>query len=196
MTPATPPEADPESMSVASALVAARAELGLSQAALADASGVSRSAIKGYETGRNMPGARELKALCAVLRVTPNALLYGTETPFSGDELDSEAARQTRTFLNEPKSAMHLRTQLMALGALLTIEEATSLLHLVRSLAVARHGPEIVKDALIGAELFTEMAAAFKSESKRVMKEGGEVNVDAMTEGITRVLEANPRKPE
>lgn len=42
----------------------------------ASASGISRSAIKGYETCRNMPGARELRWLCRTMasRTTKPAL--------------------------------------------------------------------------------------------------------------------------
>ncbi|HUY83989.1 MAG TPA: helix-turn-helix transcriptional regulator, partial [Steroidobacteraceae bacterium] len=45
--------------------------------------GVSRSVISLYELGVNRPGAREILLLCEALKVTPNWLLYGSESPIS-----------------------------------------------------------------------------------------------------------------
>lgn len=72
-------------------IVEARSGLGLSQASLhtrtrlADPmkKGVSRAVLSLYETGVNKPGAREIRLLCDTLKVTPNWLLYGTESPAS-----------------------------------------------------------------------------------------------------------------
>src|SRR4051812_31321179 len=80
-----------DAMSIASELIRARDERGITQAHLAELSGVSRSAIKGYESGRNMPGARELKALCQALAVSPNRLLFGAEDVTFGQERDDPA---------------------------------------------------------------------------------------------------------
>lgn len=43
--------------------------------------GISRTALIGYEAGTSRPGARELRILCQTLVVSPNKLLFGTETP-------------------------------------------------------------------------------------------------------------------
>lgn len=67
----------------------ARNGLGLSQQAVhtrskivdAEGLGVSRAALSLYETGTNKPGAREITLLCEVLTVSPNWLLYGSESP-------------------------------------------------------------------------------------------------------------------
>jgi transcriptional regulator with XRE-family HTH domain len=134
---------DEDAMSVANALIRARSELGLTQVQVAEASGVSRSAIKGYETGRNMPGGRELKALCSVLRVSPNAILFGTETPFSGGPEDGETPRWLRDASAEPESEDRARVRLSGLLSFLTSQERASILNLVQALAVARHGPEM-----------------------------------------------------
>ena len=121
---------------IASALIKARNEMGLSQAELSERSGVSRSAIKGYETGRNMPGARELKSLCRVLRVSPTQLLYGSEEAFRGRE--------------EPGLSLgsldisRARWRLHSITKLLTLDEVAALSQLARSIAVARHGVEPV----------------------------------------------------
>src|SRR5690606_4832477 len=72
----------PSPTAFASELIKARTELGLTQSKLAEQSGLSVSAIKAYESGRNLPGARELRELCQALQVSPNKLLFGTEAPF------------------------------------------------------------------------------------------------------------------
>lgn len=67
----------------------ARNGLGFSQQAVhtrskmvdAEGLGVSRAALSLYETGTNKPGAREITLLCEVLKVSPNWLLYGSESP-------------------------------------------------------------------------------------------------------------------
>lgn len=67
----------------------ARDGLGFSQQALAtrtrladpDGQGISRAVLSLYETGVNKPGAREIKLLCEALKVTPNWLLYGSDSP-------------------------------------------------------------------------------------------------------------------
>ncbi len=41
--------------------------------------GISRTSLHGYESGRSKPGAKELLKLCQVLEVTPNRLLLGTD---------------------------------------------------------------------------------------------------------------------
>lgn len=46
-----------------------------------DGVGVSRAALSLYEIGTNKPGAREITLLCEVLHVSPNWLLYGSESP-------------------------------------------------------------------------------------------------------------------
>ncbi|BBP05318.1 hypothetical protein TPL01_14930 [Sulfuriferula plumbiphila] len=42
--------------------------------------GISRLALSRYEAGKFMPGARELRILCHALGVSPNWLLFGSES--------------------------------------------------------------------------------------------------------------------
>lgn len=73
---------------VSSRLKIAREDRAFTQGALANRTkvvdpeekGISRTAIIGYEQGASKPGLREIKLLCDVLRVTPNWLIYGTES--------------------------------------------------------------------------------------------------------------------
>lgn len=60
----------------------ARERKGLSFSDLHKVTGISRTALHDYESGRTKPGARELGLLCEAMRVTPNWLLLGTEDPF------------------------------------------------------------------------------------------------------------------
>lgn len=68
----------------------ARRAAGLTQGELAEktqrvdvtGNGISGAVISLYERGVNRPGPREIRILCETLRITPNHLVYGEETPF------------------------------------------------------------------------------------------------------------------
>ncbi len=83
------PAIDSLAVEIGKRLVEAREGLGLSQQNVHGASkrvdpageGVSRSALSLYETGVNRPGAREIVLLCEALKITPNWLLYGSDSP-------------------------------------------------------------------------------------------------------------------
>lgn len=85
----TEEKSDSLSISIGRRLVEARMGLGLSQQAVhtrtklndPEGVGVSRAVLSLYETGVNKPGAREIRILCETLKVTPNWLLYGTDSP-------------------------------------------------------------------------------------------------------------------
>ena len=67
----------------------AREGLQLTQAHLAtrtrmadpDDKGISRTALVGYEAGSSRPGLREIRLLCEVLKISPNWLIFGSESP-------------------------------------------------------------------------------------------------------------------
>ena len=68
-------------------LSGAISKAGLSDAEVSRVTGISRSVLIGYKAGRTLPGAAEIWALCQALKVSPNELLTGTETPFERDPL-------------------------------------------------------------------------------------------------------------
>lgn len=182
--------ADPESQSLASTLIHARNLLGLTQAQLSEKSGVSRSAIKGYESGRNMPGARELKALSVVLGVSPNVLLFGTETPFEpkpepkhveGDDLDF--------FIEYPDELKVIRARLVILSSMLTHDEAVSLLKLVQGLAIARRGITEVKNAIYVADKVTGMATVMARAAKTHHATGAEIDPEGIANQMADFIE-------
>lgn len=141
----------PEEITFASELIKIRSERGLTQALLSQKSGLSLSAIKAYESGRNMPGARELRELCQALQVSPNKLLFGTETPF--------AATTVANLLIDADTEDQLvkRMRLGMLSSLLSSDERASLHVLAESIAIARHGESKVRETIKVADLMAGM---------------------------------------
>jgi transcriptional regulator with XRE-family HTH domain len=70
---------DPKPDSVAIELKKAREAKGLTFSDLHRLTAISRTTLHDYESGRSMPGAKELVKLCQVLEVTPNRLLLGMD---------------------------------------------------------------------------------------------------------------------
>ena len=70
-------------------ILEARSGLGWSQQAMhsrtklhdQEGLGISRAVLSLYETGVNKPGAREIRILCETLKITPNWLLFGVDSP-------------------------------------------------------------------------------------------------------------------
>jgi len=83
------PRVDKLALEIGRRISQARSGLGISQQAVstrssmldADGIGISRATLSLYETGTNKPGAREILLLCEVLSVSPNWLLFGSESP-------------------------------------------------------------------------------------------------------------------
>lgn len=177
---------------MASELINARTERGFSQAHLAEVSGVSRSAIKGYESGRNMPGARELRALCQALHVTPNRLLFGTEAPsFAGDD----ASRVEAMLRSDPEDKAVPRARLAAIGDLLTSEETSSLLLLAQAIATARHGAERVRQTLLGADFMAGIARTMMESTAEAARTGSKIDPEGSAQKLDAFLRRQGNKP-
>lgn len=148
----------------ASTLVRARSALSITQNELHKRTGISREAIKGYESGRNKPGVRELKALCEALQISPNQLIFGTEEPFKmkGD---------VHGMLTETGSFNWLK--LAALFDLLTAKEKESFLFLLQSILLARHSKEEVEKKIGSMEVVAGMFGALMGGAAHV-KSGGD----------------------
>ncbi|HSV70292.1 MAG TPA: XRE family transcriptional regulator [Methylibium sp.] len=182
-----PAPTDPtEGLSIASELISARNERGFTQAQLAELSGVSRSAIKAYETGRNMPGSRELRALCVALQCTPNRLLFGTEAPTFGSD---DAAKFEALLRSDPEEAQLARARLAGLSSLLTGDEYRSVLHLVHSLAVARHGVDRVKDVIASADFVAAMFGSMLEQGAVAERTGAPVDPQAVVQGAAKRMQ-------
>jgi transcriptional regulator with XRE-family HTH domain len=66
---------DPEVAALGKAIEARRKELGLSQKALADASGIDVRRIGDYVRGQHNPSVPNLKRLCPALKLTADELM-------------------------------------------------------------------------------------------------------------------------
>lgn len=160
----------PENISFASELIKARDELGLTQSQLASKSGLSVSAIKAYESGRNMPGARELRELCQALQVSPNKLLFGKELPFSPRSVMDALV----DIESENDTVARMRATMLLF--MISSDERASILTLVQSLAVARHGMEKVKESILGADLFTGFAREVMQATNEAYRTGNPID--------------------
>lgn len=113
------PKTDNLATAIGRRLSQARNGLGLSQQAVstrsavldADGVGISRATLSLYETGTNKPGAREILLLCEVLSISPNWLLFGSESP-------ARAIQPTTLFLagNDLDISSRLAIALLALN--------------------------------------------------------------------------------
>lgn len=142
------PAQSPEKLVIATEIIKGRELLGMTQAQLSAVSRVSLSAIKGYETGRNVPGARELKQLCTALRVSPNRMIFGVDEPF-------QAPVDVGADQSGGSAAPTDRERVKFLLQCLSTQECGALYALVHALAVARHGVEVVNSMIEGADFFT-----------------------------------------
>lgn len=140
------PDLQAEKQIIGTEIIKARELLGLTQAELASRSQVSLSAIKGYETGRNFPGAREIKQLCQTLRISPNKLIFGQENPFPERSFRSQSAP-----LKDPLRAESYRVKMQHMLPLLSADECAAFHSLAYSLATARHGLKVTHEAFASA---------------------------------------------
>lgn len=183
----------PNASTFASELIKARAESGWTQNKLAEKSGVSLSAIKGYEAGRNMPGARELRELCQALQISPNKILFGTELPFEQRSIANLLIEGT------PENEHVSSVRLALLYPLLAKDEQTSLDTLIRSLAIARHGIEKVNETLKAADLLTGIGRELTRQTGVALKTSKfEVSATDFEKNVTQFMDrqGHPGPPE
>lgn len=170
----------PSPLAFSSELIKARTELGLTQSQVATKSGLSASAIKAYETGRNLPGARELRELCQALEISPNKLLFGTEAPF-----------QPRTFANlltdgEGEDEHVARGRATFLLGMLSSDERDAILTIIQSMAISRHGQEKVKERIGVADLTVGMSRLLM----KIFRDKANAGKDWNTQEIEAEVEA------
>lgn len=159
-----PPLQDP--ISFASELIKARSDLGLTQSQLSAKSGVSISAIKAYESGRNMPGTRELRELCIALQISPNKLLFGVESPY-------EVRSILDLLAGDGDAEDHVaQLKLATLISMLSSDERDALTTLASSIAIARHGEPEVKKRLIFSTFMTGLSREIAKSSKESLDTG------------------------
>lgn len=133
----------------------ARTGLGWSQQALHTRSkwhdpegvGISRAVLSLYETGVNKPGAREICILCETLKITPNWLLFGSDSP-------AKSLQASMEFMRGDELTLSVR---LAFGLLsLAPEERDSLASLLLSLLSKSLGDIQLSSLMTMANLMAE----------------------------------------
>lgn len=109
----------------------ARTSKNLSVSELHRLTGISRTVLQGYESGRYKPGAREIRLLSDKLDCSPNRLLLGRDDFRQESHLD-DLFGDTASTTNAAKFAVIFQ--------LLTMEEQRAILSLLTLLAEARVG--------------------------------------------------------
>lgn len=180
----------PEEISFASELIKVRSEQGLTQAQLAEKSGLSLSAIKAYESGRNMPGARELRELCQALQTSPNKLLFGTELPFK------ETSVANLLVDGDTDDHVVKRMRLAYLSGLLSSDERQSLYVLAESIAIARHGEVKVKEAIKVADVMAGIGRSLMKVTRDAIVKKQPIDTSEMTKQVESFMDRQGHIPE
>lgn len=179
----------------------ARNGLGFSQQAVhvrsrmvdADRLGISRAALSLYERGINKPGAREITLLCEVLHVSPNWLLYGSESP-------AKTLQPTTIFLVGDDLAISTRLAFAMLA--LNPSDRDSLANLVFSMLTGKLGDMrlsmlMTMSNMMRDSINKEMLEAVGKDSANLplpqlidkfieaMTEGGETNYGNLRRALT-----------
>ncbi|TAM39151.1 MAG: XRE family transcriptional regulator [Burkholderiaceae bacterium] len=193
MSPDNPPSSI-EKLVLASEIIKGRERLDLTQAQLAAQSQVSLSAIKAYETGRTLPGAKELRQLCKTLGITPNKMLFGVEEPFPNVDRQDAAQAPGR------KGAVVQRGRIAQLVQMLSFDESYAVYSIVHSIALARHGEATVHSALDTADFGTGLdqiskGADFDPELFRLVLQDERVAREflAALKGALASIKGNPK---
>lgn len=185
------PEAKKPLDPLAVELVRARKAAGWTQNELHQKTGISRDAIKGYETGRNMPGSRELRVLCEALGVSANKVLWGRDA-------FQAPAGPIKGMFSDP--SMDLATQhlkMIMLLNMLTQDEREAIMTLIESIIVGRKGgrDEINKALAVVNILGEEMHGDFARVAEGIMEETmTEERVADLNAKMEAAIKKKPRK--
>ena len=146
-------------------ILIARRRHELTQSQLASRSGVARTVIAGYEAGTYIPGGREIRRLCEALQMTPNYLLYGSDSPFKIYDPLRELIER-----NDPQSAAIIIA--LVLQALSRAERDAALTMLL-SMYESKRGPESLRAlqaiAAMLDKIFMDKAADFERIAQQIV---------------------------
>lgn len=126
----------------------AREAKGFTHTDLHRKTGISRSVLFGYETGRTKPGAKEIRLLSEALQVNPNRLLFGNDEPFK----PRTGLRSLAKLRNSHMGVIAATIIVPVVFATLDDDQLESLLVLLASLVEARD-----KDAANKITAFAEV---------------------------------------
>lgn len=130
----------------------ARERKGKSLSDLHKATGISRTALHDYESGRTKPGAKETKLLCETLEVTPNWLIFGNEEPFK----KRDGLRALVKLKDSPLMVMVSMLILPTLISTFDDDQLEALLTIMATMLEARNRPAY-NYVTAAAEVFTEL---------------------------------------
>lgn len=172
--------------SIGSEIAKARKILGLTQVELARRSGISRDSLNKYESGKHLPGARELRLLCDALGVSPNRLLLGS------DEFNPPSSLLPALFTDGESSEHRDFLRFMVVFRLLTTQEQKAVMTMMESIIVGRIGIDAVNMMMAAMEGVVE---AMNPEVEQIL---GIFDADAMTperkEEINKQVEEKIKK--
>lgn len=113
-------------MTLGARLMAARKKCGYTQRELARQIGAKHNSISNWEKDRNMPDPLTIEAICRVLSVTPNQLLWG-QTEVGGvffDDLASSERNLLRIYRSLDEKARGAVDALLSYFASLSVQDA------------------------------------------------------------------------
>lgn len=166
----------PQLGDIAAELAAARAKAGVSHSDLHRLTGISRSVLFGYENGRTKPGAKEIRLLCDALKVSPNRLIYGSDE----SQFKDEPSLIYEIGLDKSNTG---EIGLATLMRMLNKEEHLALLTLTRSILVARHGKQVLDQAVSVILSISDIVKAVDLENESRIYSRAEL------EGLKEILE-------
>ena len=147
--------------------------------------GISRTALIGYEAGTSRPGARELRILSQTLVISPNKLLFGTETPLT----TSHAALETLT--GERGRMLRGAVEVAFVIAALKGHERDALLSLALSLA----GRQLGDVRLSGLRTLANLVAPEVGLALKGMLEDevdiADLTLEQLAEKVSRTVDGN-----
>lgn len=172
-------------------LKSAREAKNLTFSDLSRATGISRTALHDYESGRSKPGARELVKLCEALQVTPNRLLLGSENPIPGTS--GVLVALLNLSREKPEKALALSMMLLPLMSAVLKAVGNETL-----LALATIADETVRAR--DPETFLELSRMVSQFGEIDAKAVAGMNADEKKEFVTglekKILRPSKTKPE
>lgn len=168
----------PDFSGIAAELKRARTRAGIKHSELHRLTGVSRTVLIGYESGRTKPGAREIRLICDALKITPNRLLYGKEDPFSKKEHPWADVIES-----DDKAAIRLTM----LYKMLAHDERAAIVTIIHSLLEARHGKAKIEEV-------TEVFRALEEWTPELMEDMGDAIEKVVTPEKLAKIEADAKR--
>lgn len=136
----------------------AREKLKLSASEVAREAGIHRATLKHYETGARFPGAKELRRLCDVLRVSADYLLYG-------EQYDLPDGMQPLEITGWIDRLDEITDAFVGFGYL-PAGQQMAFIHLIKSASRQYVDPAELENARKGAEVARPFLEAFASGDK------------------------------